>query len=233
MTDYENGILLAKAYLAFAPRSLVREFEQARTFPKLRNIEKTLPQAAEDWPALVMETIVPALRAPFDIGVDMQQALLTGLRKGKFIALGYRLPRNPSDPAVQIPADLFDERFADWDNSAIKGAGLEFANVRVMRAPKSNPAIGHDLNPPVPSSKPDKLVEILENRRKVGRPLFAPRIEEAYNALNAMEGFKPDATKRAIAERIRQWIKRQYPGKATPSVETIRRYIVKRQSSKS
>jgi hypothetical protein len=230
MTDYENGIPLAQAYLDFAPRSLVRELEEAYKFPELRNIENTPPQAAEvSWPVLLMETIVPALRAPIDIRVNMQEALLSESRKGKYILLGYLLPRNPSDPPVRIPDDLLEQRYVDWHNSAIKGAGLEFANVRSIKAPKIIPPTEDRLKPTIKSGKP---VAIPESRRKPGRPSAKPLMEEAYNALDRNGELDPSATKRAIADCIQEWIEREYPGTPAPRYEAIRRYIVKRQSSK-
>jgi hypothetical protein len=162
----------------------------------------------------------------------MQEKFLTESRKGKFILLGYRLPRHLSDPAVQIPADLFEERFVDWHNSGIKGAGLEFANVRVIEAPKIIPATENRLNP---SMKPDSPVAIPENRRKRGRPLMWPLIEEAYNDLDATGAVQANARMTTIATAIQEWIKQHYPAypaKAIPGYETIRVCISELRSKK-
>jgi hypothetical protein len=233
MTDYQNGILLAEAYLVFAPRSLVRKLEEAREF--LRNGAKTFVPQEEgtNWPVLqwVSNTMLPAIRAPMDIHVEMQEKFLAGARKGKFKVLGYRLPRNPSDPAVQIPPDLLESQYVNWDISAVKGAGLEFANGRAIKAPKIVPAAEDRLNSTI---KPAKPVAIPESRRKRGRPR-TKHLDEAYNALNAIGALEPNAKITTIAAAIQEWIKQHYPAcpaKDIPGYETIRLRISELRSKK-
>jgi hypothetical protein len=234
MTDYRNGIPLAEAAFAFAPRSLVQEYDEARRLAGSPPKEFVPEGAPGDWAAgfsYFMEKVLAPLRAPIDIQVLMQEKLLTRSRKGKFIGLGFKQPRNPEDQPIQIPSDLFETRCVDWGNSAINdGAGLKFANVRMIKAPKKIPAIEHRSNPPVLSSRPGSAVAIPENRRKPGRPSKRSLIEEAYNALGA--AVQANATKRAIAVAIQKWIEHYRPETAIPDDETIRRYIVKLQSSK-
>jgi hypothetical protein len=230
MIEYQNGILLAEAAWEFAPRSLIREYKQART--SLANCAKPFEAQAYASTGQAFLHFMDTIRAPIDVRALMQETLLTGLREGKFMALGYRLPRDLSDPAVQIPADLFESRYVTWHNSTIKGAGLEFVNVRVVRTPKNVAAIEHRLISPILNSRPGNSVAYPENRRKPGRPSKTPIIEEAYNGLDAIGAVQASATKQAIAADIQKWIERHHPGKPAPGYEAIRRYIVKRQCSK-
>lgn len=70
--------------------------------------------------------------AYFAAVVEMRERLLSGIQLGAFVAYGYALPRDPNSRRIKIPADVFEEKYTNWNNSAIKGAGLEFVSVLVF-----------------------------------------------------------------------------------------------------
>jgi hypothetical protein len=144
----------------------------------------------------------------------MDKWLLSALAAGKLLAYGYKLPRDPADMPVRLPVDVLESRFVDAGNSTIKGAGLEFASVRII---------------------PASLVETLERqfppaavsaRRELGRPSVQPLIAEAicelYEEGRLSYGESQKGRLRLIRARTRQKYPDRFPNDRTPSDDTIR-----------
>jgi hypothetical protein len=142
----------------------------------------------------------------------MDEWLLSALATGKLLPYGYKLPRDPADTPVRLPVDV--HRFVDAGNSTIKGAGLEFASVRIIRA---------------------SLVKTLERqfppaavpaRREPGRPSVQPLIAEAicelYEEGRLSYGESQKGRLRLIGARARQKYPDRFPHDRTPSDDTIR-----------
>jgi hypothetical protein len=72
--------------------------------------------------------------AYFAAVVEMRERLRSGIQLGAFVAYGYAIPRDPNSRRIKIPADVFEEKYTNWNNSAIKGAGLEFVSVLVFES---------------------------------------------------------------------------------------------------
>lgn len=96
------------------------------------------------------------------IYLEMRDRFMSRFQQGAFVAYGYAIPRDPNDRLVKIPKDVFEVKYINWENSAIKGNGLEFASVLVFErdlAPeidallaKKSPAQGTGIKRGPPSS---------------------------------------------------------------------------------
>lgn len=61
----------------------------------------------------------------------MHKVLIRNIKREKIIAIGYSIPRTPSDKPKQIPVDLWDCN-VNWENSELSGNGLHFLSVRLL-----------------------------------------------------------------------------------------------------
>jgi len=122
---------------------------------------------------------------------------LARLQSGEFIAYGYCLPRKPEDKRVEIPNDVWRVwPSISWDNSTVKGQGLEFIQVGACpRPPQQQTLPAHETRP----------------IKKAGRPSVRPHILEAYEALKISGLINYEAPKSALYGPICDWLANQYP----------------------
>ncbi|HEV2163139.1 MAG TPA: hypothetical protein VGR52_13030 [Stellaceae bacterium] len=66
--------------------------------------------------------------------IEMADQLLAQIREGRCVAYGYKRPRGVNDCRIKIPADLFERKYVDWNNSAINGPDLKFMSVLVFES---------------------------------------------------------------------------------------------------
>ena len=64
---------------------------------------------------------------------DLHEAIWRGVLNGKYLVLGYELPRKVSDPPVFVPDDVWRQWSSiDWRKSRVNGNGLKFEAVRLL-----------------------------------------------------------------------------------------------------
>lgn len=237
MIDYATAIPLSEAALKLASKSLLRKYREAQTFPKIREASSAhqgaaLPETGKlgivDAILKIGDVAIPAFQAQVGIREEMRAALVNKLRAGKFLAIGFAMPRKPTEQPINIPADLYQSDFLDWPNCVVKGAGLEFVNVRIVRAPKTPPANSTDCSPTLQAEMANP-VQSEARRRPPGRPSIRWAIEEAYDALEKAGKFHAGCTQRFRIKAIQYWNEQKRSLKLGD--EVIRRYIVRRNSS--
>lgn len=147
-----------------------------------------------------------------------QDRALARLQSGKFVAYGYSMPRRAEDQKVEIPIDVWKVwPSVSWENSTVKGQGLEFIQVGACPRPEPQQKL-----PTTQTNNPSK---------KVGRPAVRPNVLEAYNALNDAGLIDFSAPKSALYGPICDWLANQYPERETEfkslDDSTIRKTISK------
>jgi len=151
-------------------------------------------------------------------GVEMADRLLSGIRDGRYVAYGYKKPRDVKDRRVKIPTDVFVREYINWRHSSIKGADLEFVSVLIFES-GLEPEIDADL----------KSSHAAEHHSKRGPSSSRRAIEEAIRSLIA-DGFLPnhDLQKQNV-ELVRQRVHDLHPGEFPKdrglSDETIRKTL--------
>jgi hypothetical protein len=226
---FQDGIPLGDADWFFATRSLVRKY---RAVEKIAASDP--PQVAEEEASLwrYLEEARRRLFAPFDVRLEMQRALVTGLQSGEFGAMGFSLPRAPSDQPKPVPPDLYQYRFFSWSTSSIKGAGLEFVGVRIFRLLDQDSTMvissGYGSGAVVPKAR---FQEIPKERRGPNRPSMEPLINEIVSDLSAAGQFEAGEKQTSMIRKIRAEIARRNPEWGDISDETIRLRICEPRSA--
>jgi hypothetical protein len=200
---WDRGIPLCDADWHYAPADLLRDYEATRA---LVPQTPTAPANASELSPLEKLQLVTefaiARAGPFGerflIRSEMQAHLVQFLADRRLVAYGFLLPRKLSDIPVRIPRDLFELRFINWADASIKGAGLAFVSVRVLRASNAQKIDG-------------RLPAIAPAQRPQGRPSAHAHIQRAIASLFA-DGTLPNGkSRKADIEVVRQRVRQLFP----------------------
>lgn len=218
---WKKGIPLAEADYYFAPQKLRDEYNEPKIPPQKmsRGFELMLKELPVDKRAEFLKRLQPVQnffdisRARGDVERRMRDRLLHLLSNDRLAAYGFPLPRKPADIRQRIPQDLFQSRFVNWNDSSIKGAGLEFQSVVVFR-PKWTAEIESQL-PQVA-------------HRAIGRPSSKVAITAVIRSLiNA--GWSLSSARKRDYELIRAEVHKLFPGQFVGnknlSDKTIAKYL--------
>ena len=165
IADFEickRGLPLADADLHYAPPHLRREYNAIRVLEPLPVTETAAvnPSELSGWEKFervtrfVSEHVLDPLNERWSVRCKMQDRLVRSIRSGEFYAYGFHVPRKPSDVPVRLPIDVFELRFVNWGNSSLKGAGLEFVSVRVIRASEAQEIESRHPADAIPLARP-------------------------------------------------------------------------------
>ncbi len=226
---WANGIPLADADYSFASEELRVEYDEYyNPPPKLSGKDRTsapdeiMSGSAGD-PVIAIaknvQRVIEILAIPSEIRLEMQNRLLQSLGAGKFVAYGYTIPRNPADSRVKIPRDLFEPKFVNWENSNIRGAGLEFASVLVFES-----GLAREMDAELTKKAPAK-----EARSKRGPSSSQQAIEKAVRTLMD-EGQLPNSKLQKeniplVQIRVQELFTGEFPHNRGLSAESIRKVL--------
>ncbi len=209
---WANGVPLADADYSFAPQELQVEYEEFFNPPSKPSGKDRPAEPAEIMsdssgdPAVAIaknvQLLVEILAIPSDMRWDMRNRLLRSLGDGKLVAYGYKITRNPADARVKIPSDLFENKFLNWEDSSIKGSGLEFVSVLVFES-----GLAQDIDAHLANKPPTQGTSI-----KRGPPPSSAAIEEAIKSL-LNEGWQPNNyMQKENIETVRARVHKLHPG---------------------
>lgn len=164
-----------------------------------------------------LEPALASFKVWSETGIAKQDRLFERLRTGELIALGFPVHEADAAIPIQVPLFMLDRKYIKWGARAFVGLGRHYADVTICQPlPAPTPA--------VPDPKP------------IGAPSFAKELEAlAFELegrgvdLNAKPWKTPVAAIRDLARE------RQTPRftDISPSYETIRRFLEKRNKPKS
>jgi hypothetical protein len=139
---WENGVPLFEADYHFADENLRAKYIEPQIplpFRLLAKIATLIAQPENEKEKLEHEKIEQINRDALDqtnsylsAVLEARELLLSDLRKGKLISYGYVAPRNPASIRSKIPRDLYEPKYVIWEDSSVKGAGIEFSAVLVF-----------------------------------------------------------------------------------------------------
>lgn len=235
MAVWARGIWLADAADYFAKRILVAKKDapkSSRSVTRIAggNVAKEIerPDLKEAFEAVV--DAVEAVERDFSAGLRARaqaaKYVLQALQAGLLIALGYLVPRNPASLPQQIPPDLFDSRHIEnwrecWSKSAVRGAGLEFVSVKVVRSSWIAKTSASKQLP-----KPEAAIAA---RRRPGRPSSKDAITEAVRSLFAEDKLAASNSRKknisVIRGRVHELYPSLFPGDKGLADETIAKYL--------
>jgi|ERR1700722_6515058 len=138
---WKKGIPLKDAAYYFAPQFLRSQYNEPKLGPRKldRGIELLVKSIDENKRQDFIKSYQPVQdfldtnSARNSAELDMRNRLLVRLINNRLVAYGFSVPRKPANVREIIPPDLFKMKFVDWQNSNIKGAGLEFVSVLIFR----------------------------------------------------------------------------------------------------
>tara|TARA_E500000305_G_scaffold109307_1_gene113935 strand:+ start:2098 stop:2760 length:663 start_codon:yes stop_codon:yes gene_type:complete len=110
---------------------------------------------------------------------ELEDEVLSRLRSGELIGIGYDVPRRSDDEPKQVPRDAWTLSSMKWDRDEVKGNGLHLSAVRIV------------------------LIEPVKNK-KVGRPGTETLIAQAFDELHSEGKIDVSKTIRAHFEVIRE-----------------------------
>lgn len=99
----------------------------------LKNTEAELDPKYAEW-TRDLKDLKKRVRVQADAYQAMTDQLLSDIQEGRYLAYGYERPRKLDNHRVKIPADLFERKYIDWENSSIKSPDLEFTSVLVFES---------------------------------------------------------------------------------------------------
>jgi hypothetical protein len=98
-----------------------------------------------------------------------------------------------------LPIDVFELRFVNWGNSSLKGAGLEFVSVRVIRASEAQE---------IESRHPADAIPLARPR---GRRTLKDFIKRGINSMYDDSYLPNDDFRRANANELRKRVQALLP----------------------
>jgi hypothetical protein len=125
--------------------------------------------------------------------------LCRSIRSGELYAYGFLVPRKPSDVPVRLPIDVFELRLVNGGNSSLKGAGLEFVSVRVIRASEAQE---------IESRHPADAIPLARPR---GRRTLKDFINRGINSMYDDSYLPNDDFRRANANELRKRVQALLP----------------------
>lgn len=218
---WKKGIPLAEADYYFAPQKLRDEYNEPQIPPRRmsRGLELMMKEMPADRRSELLKQIEPVqtffdvATARSDVQRRMRDRLLHLLSIDRLVAYGFPIPRNPADSHQRISQDLFQSRFVNWDHSSIKGAGLEFQSVLVVR-----PKLAAEIEARLPQVA----------RRAIGRPSSRGAITAAIRSLIDAD-WSPAGLRKRDYDSIRAQVHKLFPGQFAEnknlSDKTIAKYL--------
>lgn len=155
----------------------------------------------------------------------MTGALYRAISEGKFIAVGFSLPRSATDCPRLIPDDLL-RSLSVLNEDTLKANGLKMNYIRLRRRQEMLP---QPQPQPLPKELPphDNITDAVV--LSAGRPSTKSQIVAAYQSLNAEGKVDHSASKQECARNIRQFILSQNDGMSENTkgfnIQTIVRHI--------
>ncbi len=223
---WANGVPLADADYSFAPEDLRVEYDEYFNPPPKPSGKDRTPAPDETTsgsagdPVIAIaknvQRVIEILAIPSEIRLEMHNRLLQSLGAGKFVAYGYAIPRNPANSRVKIPRDLFEPKFVNWENSNIRGAGLEFASVLIFES-----GLAQEIEAYLAKKPPTQGTGI-----KRGPPPSSAAIEKAIKSL-LNEGWQPNNYMQkenieTVRARVHKLHPEEFPHNRGLSTESIR-----------
>jgi hypothetical protein len=212
---WRSGSDLSEAWFHLAPTAQWQTFEfpEAARQPAKENLEWN----PDDWSdadqdervdlqkAISAQFLIRSPSASRAAQTEMKTWLLSALRRGAMVGLGYDTDAAHKAGVEVVPALLFDQRRVDWDGSSITSGNRRFSEIRIVEAaavPVS--AIG----------SPDG-----EKRRR-GRPSNRPTINSAIDHLFA-KGVPLNTMERLPAAfEVRHYLEHEMKVKLGPGYST-------------
>jgi hypothetical protein len=144
-----------------------------------------------------------------EIRAAIRENLLDLIWNGTAIAVGYAMPRKSSDFPSEIPIDIWEGEI-NWENSAVRGNGLEFTGVRIVSRKLLEKYIANFnvSENPLPQIAPPKIENNPTNRRRWNAKA---RIAEAFDALFKAGKIDLLRDKSANYPIIRNWLAEKHP----------------------
>jgi len=180
---WENGVPLSEADFYFADENLRAKYIEPQIplpFQLLAKIATLIAQPENEKEKLEHEKMEQINRDAHEqtssylsAVLEARELLLSDLRKGKLISYGYVAPRNPASIRSKIPRDLYEPKYVIWEDSSVKGAGIEFSAVLVFEL---EPA--QEIDAQLAKKAPAKGTGI-----KRGPPPLSDAIEESIRSL--------------------------------------------------
>ncbi len=209
---WANGVPLAEADYVFAPEDLRVEYDEYyNPPPKPSGIDRPeapteIMSGSADDPVIAIakgvQQVIEILAIPTKLRMEMRNRLLPSLGMGKFVAYGYTIPRNPADPRVKIPRDLFEPKFVNWENSTIRGAGLEFASILVFES-----ALAQEIDAQLVKKAPIQGIT-----PKRGPPSSQQAIEKAIRSLMDERQLPNSKMQKENIPLVQNRVQELYPG---------------------
>lgn len=144
----------------------------------------------------------------------MEHELIGGLTAEKFIAIGYAIPRKARDYPGLIPNDLFRPQFFKFEESRIRGNGLEFVEVRIAKRARGSLKGSFPNLPTTPA--------------RIGRPSMQLEIRKAFSELTLAGKIPPGMPQKPKFDLIKSKVRKNNPtkfGESNLSDKTIRRAL--------
>jgi hypothetical protein len=185
----------------------------------LKNAEGERDPRYSDWTQQLRES-KDRVAAQMAVSIEMADRLLSDIRDGRYVAYGYKKPRDVKDRRVKIPADLFEREYINWENSSINGADLEFVSVLVFES-----GLEQEIDTELKQSPAAK------RRSKRGPSSSSGAIEETIRFLIADRSLPNHDLKKQNVELVRKCVHQLYPGEFPKdrglSDESIRKVLEK------
>jgi hypothetical protein len=203
---WKRGVPLRDADWHYAPAHLRRKYN-AIGMPK--PLPVTEP-AAVDLSKLSVETFLLATKFVAEYALDpfnercsvrreMEDWMVRSIKSGEFYAYGFLVPRKLSDVPVRLPIDVFELRLVNGGNSSLKGAGLVFVSVRVIRASEAQE---------IESRHPADAIPLARPR---GRRTLKDFIKRGINSMYVDSYLPNDDFRRANANELRKRVQALLP----------------------
>lgn len=195
---WKRGLSLEKALFEFGDKKTIDRYEELissqplfRAMSALAEVINQKPNAFENSSKASME-----LSEQRNLRQKLEQNLLGQAAKGTLLGFGYLIPRTVNDQPTEIPKDIW-EGAIDWDQSTIRGSGLEFVSVRMVHCQWI-----------------DEIASELVSKgavRSPGRRSRRHQIQEAIEALDKAGKISTFESMRSHFSLIVDWIHKRYP----------------------
>lgn len=130
------------------------------------------------------------LKAGEQLRTEVEADLVGQIVAGRLLAVGYALPRSPDDPLRYVPDDVWSGKI-DFHASTVRGNGLEFISIRIIR--------------------PEAITGKPKEARRPGRPSRSDQVIAAFNALDAEDEIDRSTSLSSHFEAVRHRVKVLYP----------------------
>lgn len=195
---WERGLSLEKALFRFGDKKTIDRYEQLISSQPLWRVMSTLTEVINKKPNAFEKSSKASkdLSEQRDLRQKLEQNLLKQAAKGTLIGFGYSIPRSVNDQPTEIPKDIWQGSI-NWDQSTIRGSGLEFVSVRIVHSKWINE---------IASELVSKGAGRLPGRRS-----RRSQIQEAIKALDKAGKINTSESIRSHFPLIVDWIHERYP----------------------